>query len=132
MIKHLLSVIAFMVVSFAVQGLNHFVINKAHCDKIDFARTEPVLALGFITMVVQGLILSFAMTKIVTTGSLVKDGLLVSLSFGLFLASHIAVAEPAKYTAPSISSWFITERQVSTIQFIIFGLALGLIHRKFA
>lgn len=132
MIKHILSVLAFMVVSFAVQGLNHFVINKSHYEKIDFARTEPVLALGFITMIIQGLILSFAMTKIVSTGSLVRDGLLVSLSFGLFLASYIALAEPAKYAAPSISSWFVTEGLVSTIQFLIFGLVLGFIHRKFA
>ena len=131
MTKHLLSVLAFIVVSFAVQGLNHFVINKAHYDKIDFARSDPVLALGFLTMIIQGLILTFAMTMIVTSGSLLKDGLFVSLSFGLFLASYIALAEPAKYTAPSIPMWFLTEGIVSTIQFVIFGLALGFIHRKY-
>ncbi len=30
MTKHLLSVLAFIIVTFAVQGLTHFVINKAH------------------------------------------------------------------------------------------------------
>ena len=69
MTKHLLSVLAFIVVSFAVQGLNHFVINKAYYDKIEFARAEPVIALGFLTMIIQGLLLTFAMTKITSTGS---------------------------------------------------------------
>lgn len=131
MVTHLLSMVAFMVVSFAVQGLNHFVINKAHYDQIDFARAEPVLLLGFLAMIIQGLVLSFAMTKIVTSGSFFKDGLLVSLAFGLFLASYIALAEPAKYAAPSIASWFLTEGLASTIQFLVFGGVLGWVHRKF-
>lgn len=129
--KHLLSVVGFIVVSFAVQGLNHFVINKTHYDNIDFAREEPVLVLGFLAMIIQGLLLSYAMTKIVSSGSLLRDGLLVSLSFGLFLASYIALAEPAKYAAPSIFSWFLTEGLASTIQFLIYGFVLGFIHRKF-
>jgi hypothetical protein len=128
--KHVLSVVAFMVISFMVQGLNHFVINKAHYAAIDFARAEPVIALSVLTMIVQGVILSFAMSRITTAGRQIKDGLLVSLSFGLFLAVYIALAEPAKYTAPSIVSWAVTEGFASTIQFILYGIALGLIHRK--
>ncbi len=131
MTKHLLSVLAFIVVSFVVQGLNHFVINQAHYENIDFARAEPVMALGFLAMIIQGLILTFAMTRIVSTGNRLQDGLLVSISFGLFLAVYIALAEPAKYAAPSIPSWFMTEGLASTIQFLIFGVVIGLIHRKF-
>ncbi len=131
MTKHLLSVLAFIVVSFGVQGLNHFVINQAHYENIDFARAEPVMALGFLAMIIQGLILTFAMTRIVSTGNRLQDGLLVSISFGLFLAVYIALAEPAKYAAPSIPSWFMTEGLASTIQFLIYGVAIGLIHRKF-
>lgn len=132
MLKHLLSVIGFIVVSFAVQGLNHFVINKAHYDEITFARAEPVLWLGVLAMVIQGVVLSFALTKMTPNGVRIADGMLVSLAFGLFLASYIAIAEPAKYAAPSIQSWFMTEGLVSTIQFVVFGLVLGLIHKHFA
>jgi len=132
MLKHLLSVIAYIVVSFAVQGLNHFVINKAHYDEISFARAEPVVQLGILAMVIQGSILSFALAKLAPSKVKMVDGLLVSLAFGLFLASYIALAEPAKYAAPSISSWFLTESIASTIQFVVFGLVLGAIHKKFA
>ncbi|MDB3935721.1 hypothetical protein N9383_03260 [Granulosicoccus sp.] len=109
--------------SFAVQGLNHFVINRAHYDEISFARTEPVLWLGFLTMIIQGFVLSFALTKIAPGGATVSEGMLVSLAFGLFLASYIAVAEPAKYAAPSIKFWFLTEGLASAIQF--FGVRTG-------
>lgn len=132
MTKHLLSVLAFIIVSFAVQGLNHFVINKAHYDGIEFARAEPVMALGFIAMIIQGFILTFAMTKLTSTSTWINNGLLVSLSFGLFLAAYIALAEPAKYVAPSIPSWILTEGLASTIQFVIFGVVLGIIHKRFA
>ena len=132
MIKHLISIVAFVVVSFAVQGLNHFVINKAHYDEIDFARNEPVMAFGILAMIIQGTILTHAMTRIVSAGRLVKDGLIVSVAFGLFLTAYIALAEPAKYAAPSIPSWFMVEGLASTIQFVVYGAVLGFIHRKFA
>lgn len=119
-------------VSFVVQGLNHFVINTNHYANIDFARLEPLMALGFLTMVVQGFILTFALARIAPGGATIKDGMAVSLSFGLFLGFYIAVAEPAKYAAPSISSWMVTEGVASTIQFVWFGLVLGWIHQRFS
>jgi len=131
MLKHMLSVLAFIIVSFSVQGLNHFLINKAHYGEIEFARAEPILSLGFLTMIIQGLILSLALAKIAPTGTTFRDGLSVSLAFGLFLASYIALAEPAKYAAPSVSSWMITEGIASTIQFVIVGLCITFIHQRF-
>ena len=132
MAKHLLAVLAFIIVTFGVQGLNHFVINKDYYASIDFARAEPVMILGFVSMITQGLILTLALSKIAPNGATIKDGLVVSLAFGLFLAVYIAVAEPAKYAAPSISSWFITEGLTSTVQFLLFGVLLGFIHQKFS
>lgn len=130
MAKHLLSVLAFIIVTFGVQGINHFIINKSHYANISFARAEPIMVLGFLSMIIQGIVLTTAMTKIAPTGATIIDGLTVSLAFGLFLAVYIAFAEPAKYAAPSISSWIMTEGFVSTIQFVIFGVVLGLIHQK--
>ncbi len=128
--KHILSVIAFIIVSFAVQGLNHFVINAEYYEGIDFARPEPVMALGFLTMIVQGAILTLALGHIVPLGARIKDGLMVSLSFGLFLGFYIAFAEPAKYAAPSIPAWIMTEGLASMIQFVLFGFMLGFIHQR--
>lgn len=52
MLKHMISVVAFMVISFGVQGLSHFVINKSHFDSIGFARPDPLIPLGLLVMVI--------------------------------------------------------------------------------
>ncbi len=132
MMKHTLSILAFMVITFAVQGLNHFVLNADHYAGITFARPEPVMALGFLTMIVQGTILTLALARIAPAKPTLKDALTVSLGFGLFLGFYIAVTEPAKYAAPSISAWMITEGLASATQFLLFGLMLAWIHRRFS
>ncbi len=131
MVKHILSVIGFMLITFAVQGLNHFVINRVHYANIDFVRPEPVMALGFLTMIAQGSILTLALAHIAPNGATIKDGLKVSLSFGLFLGFYIAVTEPAKYAAPSIPGWIWAEGLASAVQFVLFGLVLGFVHQRF-
>ena len=130
MIKHLLSIFAFMVVSFAVQGFSHFVVNSDHFTAIDFMRSDPIIPLGLFVMVVQGLILTLALTRYAPDGATMRDGIAVSLAFGLFLATYIAIVEPSKYMVPSISSWFLIEGLASLIQFSLFGILLGLIHQK--
>jgi len=130
MLKHALSIVAFMVVSFAVQGLSHFVINKAHFDAIGFPRPDPLIPLGLLVMIIQGLILSIALAtwrpKMVT----LKDGLAVSMTFGIFLVSYIAIVEPSKYIVPSIQSWLMVEGLAGLIQFGLYGVLLGLIHKR--
>ena len=129
MAKHILSIIAFMVVSFGVQGLNHFVINKSHYAAIPFAREAPILPMGLLAMIIQGGIITLIMARISRANTHKRDGFVVSLAFGLFLAAYVVLAEPAKYEAPSLSSWVITEALASGFQFTIFGLCLGLIHK---
>ena len=123
-----LTVLAFMVISFAVQGLSHFVINAEHFASISFARPDPILPMGLTAMIIQALILSFVMTRLWPDGASFRQGVSVSVCFGLFLGSYIVLAEPAKYAAPSIPSWMMVEATASFIQFSVFGVLLGLIH----
>lgn len=132
MTKHLLSVLAFMMVTFAVQGLSHFLLNKDHFADIGFLRESPIMPLGFAVMIIEGWILSLALSRLAPKAPSLRDAMTVSLAFGLFLGSYIALTEPAKYAVPSILEWIKVEATVSTIQFGAFGVLLGLIHRKFA
>lgn len=125
-----LTVLAFMLVSFGVQGLSHFVINVDHFAAIAFMRPDPVLPMGFAAMIIEALILSFVMSRLWPEGATIRQASIVSGSFGLFLASHIVLAEPAKYAAPSISAWMTVESIASFAQFAIFGVLLGLIYRR--
>ena len=75
MIAHVLSVIAFMFVSFAAQGLSHFVVNKAHFASIGFLRPDPIMIMGFTVMIIQGGILSISLQSWKGDATQVKDGL---------------------------------------------------------
>lgn len=130
MTKHLLSILAFMAVSFAVQGGSHFAVNTDHYAGIDFMRAAPIMPMGLLAMVTQGVILTLALSRMAGAKATIKDGLMVSLAFGLFLASYIVLASPAKYAVPSIAAWMGVEGASSAIQFTVFGILLGFIHQK--
>ena len=130
MAKHIVSIFAFMLVSFGVQGISHFWINKQHFAEVSFMRPDPIIPLGLLVMVVQGLILTFALSRLAPEGATMRDGLVVSLAFGLFLASYIALVEPSKYIVPSITGWFTVEATASLVQFTLFGALLGFIHQR--
>lgn len=130
MLIHLLSLIAFMIVSFAVQGLSHFVINKDHFAGIDIMRPDPIIPLGLLAMVIQGLLISVALQMWRGSEAVLLDGVKVAFVFGLFLATYIVIVEPSKYAVPSITNWMMVEGIASFIQFSLFGLALGYVHQR--
>lgn len=127
---HILSVVAFMFVSFAAQALSHFVINQEHFSSIAHHRQEPIIPLGLSAMIIQGIIMSVSLRAWRTADVTIVDGMIVSLAFGLFLSAYISLVEPAKYTVPDIAAWMRVETLVSAMQFVLFGLGLGLIHSK--
>ena len=131
MIVHLLSVLAFVVITFAVQGTSHFLLNKAHYDSVGILRDKIIMPLGFLTMIIQALIMSLALQSWQGEEVTSMGGLLVAAAFGVFLGAYMSLTEPAKYDVPSIRSWMRTEALTSFVQFLAFGLALGAIHRFF-
>ena len=127
---HSLAILAFVLVSFIVQGTSHFLVNSDHFTSIGFLRTEPIMPMWLAVMVLQGVILSVSLAYLRPSGATIRDGLRVSISFGLFLAAYIALVEPSKYQVPSIPAWIGVEATASTVQFLVYGILLGLIHSK--
>jgi len=132
MTKHIVSVIAFMAVTFAVQGTSHFLLNADHFANVGFLRDSPIMAMGFSVMIIQGLVISLCLARFAPIQPALRETLIVSVSFGLFLASYIVLTEPAKYAVPSILEWIKVEATASTVQFGVFGVLLFFIHQKFA
>ncbi len=128
--KHLLSILAFMVVSFAAQGLSHFVINAEHFAAIPFMRPDPIIPLGLLVMIIQGATISIALHRWRGGAATLSDGVLIAAAFGTFLVSYIAIVEPSKYAVPSPVDWILVEATTGLAQFAVFGVLLGLIHRK--
>lgn len=127
---HLLSVIGFMAVSFAAQALSHFVVNQDHFSSINYFRPNPIISMGLSAMIIQGLVISVSLRLWRGDRASLQDGLGTALLFGVFLASYISLVEPAKYLVPNIGAWMRVETMVSAIQFLLFGIVLGMIHAK--
>ena len=129
--KHIISIVAFMVVTFAVQGTSHFVLNADHYAGIAHLRPEPIMPFGFAAMIIQGAILSLLLERNTNNQATIKDGLFLSMMFGIFLGSYMWLAEPAKYAVPSITAWISVELPMNLIQFAVYGMMIGFIHQRF-
>jgi len=130
MLPHALSVAVYLVVTFAVQATNHFVINTAHYADQPIIDKEPVLWGGIASMLIQGVVLTCLYSRLALRFAGMFGGLAFSLLMGAFLGSYIALGEPSKYLVSSRLDWFVVEAPTSLVQFTLFGLLLGLIHQK--
>lgn len=125
----ILSAVAWMVSTFAVQATSHFVINQSHYAGIPFIRPEPIMALGVLTMAIQGIVLGMLFGIVHRGTRPMRDALWFAWALAVFFGSYTAIAEPSKYAAPSVAAWIAVEAPAVLVQFTLFGLALGWIHR---
>lgn len=125
-----LTILAYVVATFGVQGASHFAINAGHYAAIPIMRAEPVVAMGIVSMLIQGTLFALLFPTFRRGGSAVWEGVKFSWALGGFLASYIILAEAGKYAIPSIASWITVEGSAAFVQFTLFGVLLGLIHRR--
>lgn len=125
-----LTVLAYVVTTFAVQGASHFAINAGHYAAIPIMRAEPVIAMGLVSMLIQGILFALLFPAFRRDSVGVWDGVKFSWALGGFLASYIVLGEAGKYVIPSIASWIAVEVSVAFVQYTLFGVLLGLIHRR--
>ena len=127
-----LTVVAYVLTTFAVQGTSHFAINADHFAAIPIMRAEPMIALGIASMLIQGLIFAWLYPIYASGASTLRKSIGFSWLIGGFLASYIVLGEAGKYAIPSVSSWIAVEALAAFAQFTLFGVWLGLIHRASA
>jgi len=116
---------SYIVASFLIQALSHFVINSEHYASISFMRAEPLMYFGLLTMLIQGIVLTVLYLKWADNSFNVKQGLNFSLLIGLFFVSYLALVEPDKYNVINITEWILVEGIAGLFQFTIFGFLLG-------
>ncbi|MBI3886436.1 MAG: hypothetical protein HY302_12015 [Opitutae bacterium] len=121
----LLGTLLYTVATFATQATSHFGINRAHYAAVGFLRPEPIFALGFASMLLQGAVLTHLYGRYTRENSGWRQGWKFALLAGTLIVSYEALAEPAKYPVPSVVSWMLVEAAAGFVQFSLFGLALG-------
>jgi len=128
--KYIVGTLIFILVTFIVQSTSHFVINKAHYASVTFMRKEVIFPLGFLTMTLQGLVLTFLFGLFSKSEYNLKNGFYFGLIMAALFVCYPALTEPAKYQVPDILSWILVEGSVGLIQFSLFGILLSLAFRK--
>jgi hypothetical protein len=125
-----LTTLAFIVATFATEGTSHFVINKAFYAGIPFLRPEPIVWMGLLTMVLQGVAMAWMYPRFHDAARPVFSGWRFAMCVLVILGGYIAIVEPSKYVVPSIAQWAWVEGSVAFVQFSLFGVLLGSIHQR--
>lgn len=129
MVRHGLAVVGYVMATFLVQGLSHFVVFKSHYDAVTFGAAEPNFVLGLASMLIQGSILTFLFRRTTLWDRGLAGALALSWMLGAFLVSYIALAEPGKYAVPNIATWVGVEIAAGAVQFTLIAIVLWLAHR---
>lgn len=127
--KHVLSILGYIFVTFATQATSHFVVFAQHYADVTHIKTEPIFLLGLLSMVIQGAVVSFVFANSRFAGRSLVDAIKLAWLFGAFLVSYIALAEAAKYSVPSVLGWIAVEVVVGFVQFTLVGVVLWLAYR---
>lgn len=123
-----LGAVAYLLVTFPLAYLWHLVAFRGVYDRLGiFNREQPIVALGFLAILLQGFLLSYAYPIFRRPGNALTEGLRFGLLAGLFLWSSQVVAAAAKHQVASLTLWFGVETVYFAIQFALVGLALGLV-----
>ena len=126
---HILTVLGYMVATFATQATSHFVLFAQHYAAVPFIKREPIFALGFLSMIIQGTVMSFVFANSRLSGKSILHAVMFAWLFGAFFVSYISLGEAAKYAVPSIQSWIAVELLSGFVQFTLAGIFLGFAHR---
>jgi hypothetical protein len=95
-----------------------------------YNRSEPIVPLGFLTMVIQGLVMAYIYPRYYKGGSQYKGAIQFSLLMGVFLYSVSTLANVAKIEVSPMSTWILVQFAFHLIQFLACGIVFGFIYSR--
>ena len=93
-----------------------------------FTRSEPIIPLGMLAMITQGIIIAYHYPCYYKGGNPVLQGIKFSLLIGAVVYSVMGFAMAAKIDINPISTFLFYNVIFQLIQFVLTGAALGLIY----
>jgi hypothetical protein len=121
-----------MIVVFPIAYVWHLVLFEDVYRRLGYmGRSEPIVALGFLAIASQGLILSRLYPVVSGHGSFLSDGLRLGLIAGAYHWTIHVVSEAARQPLAPLSVWFGIETAYLAIQFCVAGVAIAIAHRRF-
>jgi len=127
-----LGVLAYLVPTFPIAYLWHLVFFAPLYDALGVYRPDPIIPFGFASMVVQGVMFSWAYPFLFPArGRAVwKPGLLYGLALALLSWSFTTLAVAAKNIMASVPTYLLLETGFTMLQFLVVGPLIALAHRN--
>lgn len=122
--------LAYTLVTFPLAVVWHVVLFKALYMGFGYFEGEPNFALGLLTIVLQGLVLSWLYPRVTLAGTGAARGLKYALIAGLFFWTSHVLAFVAKQTMDEPLVFVVMESFYLLLQFGIYGVLVGLIFKR--
>ena len=129
--KYLLATLAFIIVGFIIAFVWHLVVFKSVYDSLKIYSIEPIIALGFISFILEGLAFVYIFQSFRRGRKPLQEGLIFGLVvYGIIMGGVGVLAEGAKHATTSSSTWLIIESAFYIITGAVLGAMVGLIYGK--
>ena len=128
--KLILGAAAYTICTFSLAVGWHVLVFKERYESFGYPDGEPNFLVGLATIVLQGILLSMLFPMLRAEGSSFQRGLKFALIAGAFFWTSHVLAFVAKQKVPEVSAFIWMETVYLLLQFGLFGLILGAIHRQ--
>lgn len=119
-------VVTYLVVTFPIAAVWHLALFP---DAYAAAalRAQPIIPLGFLSTVLQAIVVAYAFPRLSSGGPPVREGVRFGLVMGTFMGSYGVLAEAAKFEVGSVGGWLVYEGMFFALQWLVIGIAVALV-----
>lgn len=128
--KLILGTAAYTICTFLLAVGWHVLLFKERYESFGYFEGEPNFLLGLLTIVLQGVLLCALFPMLKPEGSSFRRGFRFALLTGAFFWTSHVLAFVAKQEVPGASAFIWMETLYLLLQFGVFGLCIGFIHRE--
>ncbi len=129
-VRVVLGTIGYLVITFPLAYVWHLVAFKTTYDQLGYiSRDEPIIAFGFASILLQGVLLSVIYPQLCRGKSVVAGALTFLVVMGGYHWTTHVLAAAAKQPIEPLSTWFPIETVYLAIQFTLGGFWLALVYR---
>ena len=121
---------AYTICTFSLAVGWHVLLFKERYESFGYFEGEPNFLLGLLTIVLQGVLLCTLFPMLKAGGSSYQRGVKFALITGAFFWTSHVLAFVAKQEVPGASAFVFMETLYLALQFGVFGLCIGFIHRE--
>lgn len=122
--------LAYTLVTFPLAVVWHVLLFERQYKAFGYFQGEPDFLLGFITILIQGVVLSSFFPWVSLSGSAPVRGLKYALLMGIFFWTSHVLAFVAKQIVHAPASFVMMESVYLLLQFGIFGILIGFIYAR--